>query len=88
VGTHNQSLSRELKAYERLLPTLVNHEGKFALIAGAKLVGLFDTYADALAAGYTARGLKPFLVKQVSQVELVAYFTRDLGKACPTSAAA
>ena len=80
------SLSRELAAYQRLLPTLTSgSEGRFALIAGDELLGVFDTYPDALTAGYAARGLEPFLVKKISSVEVISYFTRDLRPACLTS---
>jgi hypothetical protein len=79
------SLERELATYQRLLPTLGGEEGRYALIAGDELLGVFDTYPDALAAGYTARGLDPFLVKRISSVEVISYFTRDLRPACHTS---
>lgn len=80
------SLERELATYQRLLPTLTpGNEGRYALIAGDELLGTYDTYPDALAAGYQARGLEPFLVKKISSVEVISYFTRDLRPSCHTS---
>ena len=72
------ALAKELETYTRMLPTLAGDEGKFALIRGDELVKVFDTYRDALSAGYERFGLAPFLVKQISSTQLVSYFSRDL----------
>jgi hypothetical protein len=80
-----ESLERETELYKKLLPTtLAADEGKFALISGDQLVGVFETYADALKVGYEKFGLQPFMVKQIAAIEVMAYFTRDLGSACLT----
>ncbi len=71
-------LEREFAAYKTLLPSLKGSEGKFALIYNEKLHGIFETYADALDAGYKLAKLEPFLVKQILATEYVAYFTRDI----------
>lgn len=77
------ALEQELATYNRLLSTtLATEDGRFALIAGDDLLGIFDSYGDALSAGYKERGLEPFLVKRVSTVESVSYFTRDFAVAC------
>jgi hypothetical protein len=76
-------LERDLAAYKDLLPTLTASEGKFALLYKGELKGIFDSYADALDAGYKMAGLDPFLVKQIATTEYVAYFTRDI-EICPT----
>ena len=80
-------LERELAAYKKLLPTLMDKEGKYALIAGDDLLGTFDTYSDALDEGYREKGLDPFLVKRISSVEIISHFTRDY-RPCHTSATA
>jgi len=77
-------LEQDLKKYQELLPSLTANEGKFALIYGAELKGIYEAYADALAAGYTAAGLNPFLVKRINQVEVNSYFTRDMRHECHT----
>jgi hypothetical protein len=71
------ALERELKTYEEKLPDLLLHEGKFVLIHSAEVAGFFDTYADAIQAGYERYALKPFLVKQVQAVEQVQFIFID-----------
>lgn len=77
------NLTAELHTYQRLLPTLLAQQGKFALIAEDRLLDLFVTYEDAIKAGYAQRGLQPFLVKRISVEEQIAYFTREVGTPCP-----
>ena len=72
------ALEKELATYNRLLPELLAKQGKFVLIKGDDQAGIFDTYQDALAAGYAQFKLEPFLVKQIAPAERVSYFTRDL----------
>lgn len=72
------ALEIELEAYESLRDELAAHEGKFALISGRDLLGIFDSQGDALDAGYKAKGLDPFLVKRISKIESILYFTRNL----------
>ncbi len=79
-------LAKELEVYERNLPQLMADEGKFALVVGADLIGVFGTYEDALKAGYDRAKLNPFLVKKISGTDTIAYFTRDLSFPCPTPA--
>jgi len=43
---------KELAAYAKKLPELQAQSGKFVLIKGDKVDGVFDTYADALNVGY------------------------------------
>ena len=73
-----------METYEREKPRLVaENEGKFVVIQGADVAGVWDTYVDALNAGYGKFGLTPFLVKQIEGIEHVQYFGRDLGL-CPS----
>jgi hypothetical protein len=69
-------LEEEKKTYEEKLPELLSHEGQFVLIQGGSVSGFFDTYADALQAGYDRFGLTSFLVKQVEAVEQVHFVAR------------
>ena len=73
-------LKKELETYEARKPELLSAgEGKFALIQGDSVVGVWDTYEDALKAGYEKFGIQtPFLVKQISGMERVQFFTTDL----------
>jgi hypothetical protein len=72
------SLEKELGAYKRLLPTLLKDDGKFALIHGSELVGIYADYEKALTEGYEKFGTTPFLVKQINAVEQVLNFTREI----------
>jgi hypothetical protein len=79
-----ETLKQELDTYKKILPTLSSDEGKHALIMGDELIGVFESYGDALVAGYARAGLKPFLIKRISATEIIAYFTRDITPSCPT----
>ncbi len=75
--TTQQNLDRELATYARELPSLLKDEGRYALIAGDAVLGVFESYNDALARGYEIAKTEPFLVKKISAVETIAYFSRE-----------
>jgi hypothetical protein len=77
------ALEKELETYKRELPGLLEKEGKFVLVHGEELVGVFDTYEDALKIGYEKFGLQSFLVKKVQADERMLYFTRDISPSMP-----
>jgi hypothetical protein len=72
------ALEKEIETYHAKLPEWKQHEGKFVLIQGDKVVGFFTAYDDAINAGYKEFGLEPFMVKQVASVEPVFYATRPI----------
>lgn len=74
----SNALETELATYRKMLPEWSGEQGRFALIAGDKVLGIFDTYNDALTTGYAKRGLDPFLVKQIATIEVTANFTRSM----------
>ena len=77
--SNGERLKKELETYDKRRPELIgDSEGKFVLIHGEDVVGTWDTYEDALKAGYQQFGLAPFLVKQISGVEAVQFLTRDV----------
>jgi hypothetical protein len=82
---NSKPLAKETEAYQKLLPTLMAEEGKYALIFGDELIGVFFDYQEALKAGYEKAKLEPFLVKKNSGSESVAYFSRDINSPCLTS---
>ena len=72
-------LAKELATYEAHRDELLgSHEGKYVLVHGDKIEGVWDTYKDALEAGYRDFGLEPFLVKQIQGIERVQFLTRDI----------
>ncbi len=77
------ALDREIQTYQKELPNLLQHEGKFVLIHETQVAGFYETYEDAIKAGYEKFALKPFLVKRIQAVEQIQYFTRDLIE-CPS----
>jgi hypothetical protein len=72
-------LAKELATFEaRKASLLPASDGKYALVCGEDL-SIWGTYEDALRAGYEKYGVDtPFLVKQISGLEQVHFFTRDL----------
>lgn len=80
-----QHLKTELETYNANKERLVaESEGKYVLIHDQQISGVWDTYEDALKAGYDAYGLEPFLVKRILAIEKVHGFTRDISE-CPSS---
>jgi predicted nucleotidyltransferase len=77
-------LELEQATYARELPNLLDRAGKFVVIGGDVVAGVYDTYGDALKFGYDRFELRPFLVKQIEMVEQVHFFTRDLVPPCHT----
>lgn len=70
-------LKAELETYNRNKGRLVSEaEGKFVVIHDGEIAGIWDTYPDALRAGYEKFGLKPFLVKQIEVLEQIHTITR------------
>jgi len=72
------ALEKEIQTYNEQLADLLQHEGKYVLIHGSEVAGVYDTYTDALNAGYEKFALKSFLVKKIQAVEQIQYFTRDI----------
>lgn len=80
-----QPLQKEVETYNSKLPELLGSLGKFVLISGETVEGIFDTYADALKIGYEKFKLEPFLVKQIAPAEQIQFFTRELDLQCRPS---
>jgi hypothetical protein len=73
-----QILERELSTFRQRKPELMaNSLGKFAVVSGERVLGVWDTYEAALAAGYELVGVDdPFLVRQVEATETVFHIYR------------
>jgi hypothetical protein len=78
------ALETELKTYEEQKDKLLTHEGKFVVIHGSEILGVYGSYEDALKAGYEKYKLEPFLVKKIQAVDAVNFLTRDFPLSCPT----
>lgn len=67
-------LDTETRTYERhRADLLASDPGKFVLIAGETIEGIFETHREAMTAGYQRFGVKPFLVKQILATEPVLH---------------
>ena len=66
----SDKLDSELKTYEANRDNLLQrYEGKYVLIKGDRILGVYDTKLDAVAVGHQQAGPEPFLVKRVEQIE-------------------
>lgn len=67
VETPPAMLSTESAAFDRDFATLMaTSSGQYAVYVGGQRVGVFETYHDALSAGYDAtRGERPFLARRI-----------------------
>ncbi len=75
-------LKTELATFaQRKQELLQSNEGKFVVIHQANVAGVWDTYEDALHAGYENFGLAPFLVKQIERIERAEFI--GLAARCP-----
>lgn len=77
-------LDTEIATYNAHLPELRKSIGKFALIKGDAIAGLFDTYGDAMKQGYDSFGLEPFLVKRIMPDEQVLFISRSITPCQPS----
>ncbi len=67
-------LATELATYERELSRLLaeGEEGRWVLVQGPSEMSTWDTFADAVQAGYGRFGQTPFLVQQILTEQPVA----------------
>ena len=70
------ALEQELATYKSKLAELAAHEGKYVLIHGAEVAGVFTAYEDAIKEGYEKFGLEAFLVKRIQTFEQVQLASR------------
>lgn len=63
------SFKLELDTYkDNLTNLLITNEGRFVVIKDDWILGVYDTYDDALDAGYFRFGVGPFLVKKIAPI--------------------
>lgn len=77
-GRCDMALEREMATYQANLMDILSSEGRFVVIKGDEILGMWDFYEEALEAGYDEYGLEPFLVKKIQQSEPVYHFSRDI----------
>jgi len=68
--TESDTLNKELETFAKMRDKLLaDHEGKWALISGDRLIDTFTSHDDALKRGYEECGEKSFLLKQIKRYE-------------------
>jgi hypothetical protein len=72
----SMALEKELATYHARLPELKADEGKFVLVHGDEVAGVFTSSEDAIKIGYEKFKLEPFLVKQIQAMERVQFISR------------
>src|SRR5438132_1197411 len=72
----------EINTYMREVPQLLRdgHDGRFALISGDQLIGLWDTHADAMQAGYDQFGVDGRFIAQKIDSRYYERFLTLVGK--------
>jgi hypothetical protein len=78
AGRIPAEFEKELNVYDANLIELLVNEGKYVVIRGEEIGGVFDTYDEALEHGYDKFGLSKFLVKLISRAEPIYYFSREM----------
>jgi hypothetical protein len=73
-GVGLAALAEEIATYGDHRPQLLReHLGRFVLIKGADILGIFPDYSTALREGYRRFGVVPFLVRQIADPEPVLF---------------
>ena len=75
-ATTTRKLQEELEFFERQrLDLLARSPGKYALVKGSALIGVFDSEIEAARAGYRQLGNEPFLIKHIVEADLPLLFS-------------
>lgn len=76
ASTAVTELNSELRYFEAHRAELVRtSRGKYALIKGEQLGGIYEDQNEAIRAGYEKFGNEPFLVKEILEVDIPLNFT-------------
>lgn len=69
-------LQQELDFFERQRVELFERApGRYVLVKGSELIGIFDTELEAIRAGYQKIGNEAFLVKQILEADVPITFS-------------
>jgi hypothetical protein len=64
----------EMVTYRDRLPELLKDEGKYVLIKGTEVVGIFENYEEAIKQAIDRFRDAPVFIKQIAQKEIMAQF--------------
>ncbi len=71
-----EPLREETRTYEAHVAQWTEHEGQFVLIHGSDVIGFYESYEEALTAGYERFGVAAFFVREVRQQPPVQFVSR------------
>jgi len=71
AAASDEGITADIKAYEKLLPTLEGNVGNWVLIHQEELVNIFDTSEEAAAEAVRRFGRGPFLIRQIGAPPMV-----------------
>ena len=67
-----ESLREELAVFEaKRADLLLHNEGKFVLVKGSQVIGIYDDQGDAYKEGLSKFGNQPFLIRQITRQDPV-----------------
>ena len=73
------ALDREWETFQANLPALLEKEaGRYVLIHGDQIAGVWDTKAQALEEGYRRFNIESFLVQRIVADEKPIFVPRDI----------
>ena len=74
------ALEREWDTFLKEMPRLLDEgqRGKYVLIQGDTVLGVWDTLDEAIAAGYDRVGLDPFLAQEINDRPEPRYCSRNV----------
>jgi len=77
--TQKVVLELERQTYEQKKSELVGKsEGKYVLIKGKEIIGVFESEKDAIKIGIEKFGNSPFFVRKIERIEQTQNFTSNL----------
>lgn len=79
------ALEREWDTFLKEMPRLLHEgqRGKYVLIQGETVHGVWDTLDEAIAAGYDRVGLAPFLAQEIDDHPEPRYCSRNVTRCRP-----
>jgi hypothetical protein len=82
------ALEREWETFLKEMPRLLQegHRGKYVLIQGETVHGVWATLDEALAAGYERFGVEAFLAQEINDNPEPRYFSRNLTRSSSLAA--
>ena len=79
AAAQDPPLKKELETFQAHRAELLGRaSGKYALVHGDQVAGIFDTEADAIRDGYGRFGNVPLLVKKIQPVDIPEQFASNL----------